>query len=71
MSRQDELSKRKGRTANNVSHSKRRTKTRKELNLQEKTFNVKGASLRLKVSTKTLKEIRKNGLEATLKKYKG
>ena len=69
MSRRDQLTKRRGRVANNVSHSKRRTKTRKELNLQTKTFKLNGRKLRLKITTKTIKEIRKNGLEATLRKY--
>ena len=70
MAKRDQLTKRRGRVANNVSHSKRRTKTKKELNLHEKRFKLKGNTVKLRISTKTLKEIRKNGVEVTLKKYK-
>ena len=69
MSRRDQLTKRRGRVANNVSHSKRRTKTKKELNLQKKKYTIKGRRVKLRITARTIKEIRKNGLEATLKKY--
>ena len=70
MTKQDELTKRKKRVANKVSHSKRRTKTTKELNLQKKKFKLDGKTLRLRVSTKTLKTITKNGIKNVLKKLK-
>ena len=70
MSKQDQLSKRRGRVANNVSHSKRRTKTKKNLNLVEKKFDINGKKVKLRISARTLKEIRKNGISATIRKYK-
>ena len=70
MSRQDQLTKRKGMVANNVSHSKRRTKTKKELNLKTKRFVVGGKKLKLRITSKTIKIIRKTGLLKALKKYK-
>ncbi len=69
MSRQDELSKRRGQVGNNVSHSKRRTKTKKELNLQLKKFVVNGKKVKLRISAKTLKTIRKKGIQAAIKMY--
>ena len=54
MSRQDELSKRKGLVGNNVSHSKRRTKTKKELNLQLKKFVINGKKVKLRISESTI-----------------
>ena len=66
MSRQDELSKRRGQVGNNVSHSKRRTKTKKELNLQLKKFVVNGKKVKLRISAKTLKTIRKKGIQAAI-----
>ena len=70
MSRKCTLSKKKGRSANNVSHSKRRTKRRQEANLQWKRFKdpVTGKTVRVKVSTSILRTIIKNGLKAVLKK---
>lgn len=70
MSRQDQITKKKGQVANNVSHSKRRTKTKKELNLQTKRVKVGGKFVKLRVSAKTLRTITKKGLSATLKKFK-
>ena len=70
MSKQDQLSRRRGRVANNVSHSKRRTKTKKNLNLVEKKFDINGKKVKLRISARTLKEIRKNGISATIRKYK-
>ena len=69
MAKSDQLTKRKGRVGNKVSHSKRRTKTKKELNLQTKRFKIKGRVLKLRLSTKTIKTIEKNGIEKVLKKY--
>ena len=59
MSRTDQITKRRGRTANNVSHSKRRTKTRKELNLQTKNILIDGRKVKFRVTAKTLKTITK------------
>ena len=59
MSRQDQITKKKGQVANNVSHSKRRTKTKKELNLQTKRVKVGGKFVKLRVSAKTLRTITK------------
>ena len=70
MARKDQLTKRKGRVANNVSHSKRRTKTKKELNLQTKRVEIDGRKVKLRISTKTLKTISKLGLKKALKKFK-
>ena len=69
MSRKDQITKRTGKVANNVSHSKRRTKTRKELNLQTKKIQLNGKKIKLRVTTKTLKTISKLGIEKVLKKY--
>ena len=70
MSRQDQITKKKGMVANNVSHSKRRTKTKKELNLQVKRVKIGGKVVKLRVAAKTLRTITKKGLAATLKKFK-
>jgi large subunit ribosomal protein L28 len=70
MTKQDELTKRKKRVGNNVSHSKRRTKTTNELNLKKKKFTLNGKTLRLRITTKTLKTITKNGLSSLVKKLK-
>lgn len=70
MSRTDQITKRRGRTANNVSHSKRRTKTRKELNLQTKNILIDGRKVKFRVTAKTLKTITKLGIKKVLKKYK-
>ena len=40
MAKQDQITKRKKRVANNVSHSKRRTKRTQEINLQYKRFYI-------------------------------
>ena len=40
MAKQDQITKRKKRVANNVSHSKRRTKRVQEVNLQVKRFFI-------------------------------
>jgi len=54
---------------NNVSHSKHRTKRTFELNLKTKKFwsEAEQRFVTLRVSTKGMREIRKNGLDATLK----
>ncbi len=58
------------RVGNNVSHANNRTKRKFYPNLQTKRFYVPstGEWVTLKVSTSALRTINKNGLEATLKK---
>jgi len=70
MSRQDQLTKKKAQVGNNVSHSKRRTKTKNELNLQTKRIKINGRKVKLKISARTLRTISKKGIKATLKKLK-
>ncbi len=69
MPKRDQLTKKRGKVANNVSHSKRRTKTRKELNLQSKKVTVNGRKIKLRITAKTLKTISKLGIEKVLKKF--
>ena len=68
MPKEDQLTKRRGRVANNVSHSKRRTKTKKELNLLKKRVKIGGKLVTLRITAKTLKTLTKKGVEKTLKK---
>jgi large subunit ribosomal protein L28 len=70
MSRQDQLTKKRGLVGNNVSHSKRRTKTKKELNLQLKKVRIDGRVVKIRIAARTLRTITKKGLSATLKKLK-
>jgi len=55
---------------NNVAHSKLRTKRTFSLNLKKKKFWLESEQrfVTLKVSCKGLRDIEKNGLEATLEK---
>lgn len=71
MAKQDQLTKRKKRVANNVSHSKRRTKRTQELNLQYKRFYIPEEDrwVRLRVSTRTMRSIAKVGLLAFARKH--
>ena len=65
------LTKKKKKVINNVSHSKRRTKSKQEANLQNKKFkNPKtGKTITLRnISTTAIRNIAKNGLEAELRK---
>ena len=57
---------------NNVTHSKLRTKRDFYLNLKNKKFwsEEEQRFVTLKVSCKGIREIEKNGLDATLKKAK-
>ncbi len=70
MPKEDQLTKRRAVVANNVSHSKRRTKTKKEINLQSKRFNINGQLVKLRVTAKTIKTIRKKGIKALMKQLK-
>lgn len=58
------------RVGNNVSHANNKTKRKFYPNLQTKKFYVSstGEWVTLKVSTSAIRTINKNGLEATLKK---
>ena len=58
------------RTGNNVSHANNKTKRKFYPNLQKKRFFVEstGEWITLKVATSAIKTINKNGLEATLQK---
>ena len=60
---------RKRMVGNNVSHSKRRTKRIFALNLKTKKFwsEAEQRFITLKVSCKGMKNIAKNGLDATVK----
>ena len=60
---------RKRMIGNNVSHSKRRTKRDFALNLKTKKFwsEEENRFITLKVSCKGMRNIEKNGLDATLK----
>lgn len=57
---------------NNVSHSKRRTRRTFEPNLRMKRFYLAEEKrwIRLKISAAGIREIEKNGLQATLLKAK-
>ncbi|RAP26974.1 50S ribosomal protein L28 [Candidatus Marinamargulisbacteria bacterium SCGC AG-343-D04] len=70
MPKQDQLTKRKARVGNKVSHSKRRTKTKNHINLQTKRVVVNGKKMKLRISTKTLKTITRKGIDKVLKKLK-
>ena len=61
---------RKRMVGNNVAHSKLRTKRTFGINLKTKKFwsEEEQRFITLKVSAKGMKEIRKNGLEATVRK---
>lgn len=70
MSRRCDISGKKRKVVNNVSHSNRRTKTVKYANLQRKSYTVNGRKVRLKLSTRMIRTIAKLGsVEAVLKKY--
>ncbi len=69
MARKDQLTGRGPRSGNNVSHANNKTKRRFNLNLQKKRFYLPEEDrwITLRVSTKTLKTINKNGIAAVLK----
>lgn len=71
MAKQDQITKRTKRVANNVSHSKRRTKRTQELNLQYKRFYIPEENrwVRLRVSARTMRSIAKVGLLAFARKH--
>lgn len=57
--------------ANHVSHSNVKTKRRQEVNLQWKRFWLEDEQrwVRLRVCTKVLKTVARQGLKATMKAY--
>ena len=69
MARVCQITGRKRMIGNNVSHSKRRTKREFALNLRTKKFwsEEEQRFITLKVSCKGMKNIAKNGLDATVK----
>src|SRR5690606_16411240 len=68
MSRKDDLTGRGPRTGNHVSHANNKAKRRFSVNLQKKRFYIPEQDrwVTLKVSTKTLKTINKNGIQAVI-----
>lgn len=68
MARKDQLTGKGPRVGNNVSHAHNKTKRRFEVNLQKKRFYIPDEDrwVTLRVSTKTIKTINKNGIKAVL-----
>lgn len=73
MSRRCQITKKRALKGNNVSHSKRRTRRKQEVNLTTKKFWLPEEKrfVRLRISTSVLRTIAKKGISATLKQYKG
>ena len=71
MSRKCKITNKQALVGHNVSHSKRRTKRKQEVNLQWKRFWVPELNrwVRLRVAASTIRTIAKNGIYKTLKKY--
>lgn len=69
MARVCQLTGKRPRTGNNVSHSNNKTKRRFDINLKKKKFFLAEENrwLTLRVTTSTIRTITKNGLAATLK----
>jgi large subunit ribosomal protein L28 len=69
MSRVCELTGKKAMVGNNVSHALNRTKRKFNVNLVKKRFYLPEEDkwITLKVSTRALKKINKNGIEAVIK----
>ncbi|MGP1362600.1 MAG: 50S ribosomal protein L28 [Bacteroides sp.] len=70
MSKVCQITGRRVQRGNNVSHSKRRTRRTFEPNLRMKRFYLAEEKrwVRLKISAAGIREIEKNGLQATLRK---
>ena len=69
MTKECPLTKKKRKVINNVSHSKRRTKSKQEANLQNKKYKDPrtGKVITLRnISTTAIRNIAKNGLESDL-----
>ena len=71
MAKQDQITKKKKRVANNVSHSNRKTKRTQEINLQTKKFFIEEQNrwVKLRVTTRSIRTISKIGLMAFAKKH--
>lgn len=69
MARVCQLTGKKPRTGNNVSHANNKTKRRFDINLKKKRFFLQEENrwVTLRVTTSTIRTINKNGLAATLK----
>ncbi len=72
MPKKCQITQKRGRSANKVSHSNVKTKTRQEANLQWSRFMdpETGKWVRIRVSASTLKTITRKGLRSVLKKNK-
>lgn len=70
MARVCDITGKRARSGNNVSHANNRTKRKFYPNLQKKRFYIpeEGKWITLKVSTSALRTINKNGITAVLKK---
>ncbi len=70
MARVCQVSGKRTRVGNNVSHANNKTKRKFKPNLRKKRFFVPstGEWITLKVATSVIRTINKNGLEATLRK---
>ena len=70
MSRVCQITGKRPRTGNNVSHANNKTKRKFYPNLQKKRFYIpeEDAWVTLKVSTSAIRTINKNGITAVLKK---
>ncbi|KYG78966.1 MULTISPECIES: 50S ribosomal protein L28 [Roseivirga] len=70
MARVCDITGKRARTGNNVSHAKNRTKRKFYPNLQKKRFYLPEEDkwITLKVATSALRTINKNGITAVLKK---
>ena len=70
MARVCQITGKRTRSGNNVSHANNKTKRKFFPNLQKKRFFVEatGEWITLKVATSAIKTINKNGLEATIRK---
>ena len=70
MARVCEITGKRTRTGNNVSHANNRTKRKFYPNLQKKKFFIPslGEWVEMKVATSAIRTINKNGIEAVLKK---
>ncbi|SMB94646.1 LSU ribosomal protein L28P [Hymenobacter roseosalivarius DSM 11622] len=72
MARVCDLTGKRTRVGNNVSHANNKTKRKFYPNLQKKRFYIpeEDSWVTLKVATSTIRTINKNGIMATLKKAK-
>jgi large subunit ribosomal protein L28 len=70
MARKDQLTGKGPSVGNHVSHANNKVKRRFQVNLQKKRFYIPEEDrwVTLRVSTKTLKTINKNGIKAVLDK---